>query len=61
MYFSVSKDKKTFNFYTDNYGAYIYIGNTVTGYGTALLGEAPQYNRLGITYHVLAIGYKEES
>ena len=61
MYFSVSEDKKTFNFYRDDYGAYINIGNTVTGYGAALTGPESQYNRSGTTYHVLALGYKEEA
>lgn len=60
MRFSISKNKKTFNFYIDNNAYYINIGSNTQGYST-LLGSQAQYNRSGITYHVLAIGYKEEA
>ena len=60
MRFSISKNKKIFNFYVDNSAYYIYIGSNIQGSQTSL-GSQGQYNRSGITYHVLAIGYKEEA
>lgn len=62
LHCSTSVDKKTYNFYTRDSGkGSILLSSPVTGTTGQTSYPRDQYNNSGTTYHVLAIGYKEES